>query len=150
MQRLLVMAAIIGTSVAASPIPIASATTSSYVTSVRTGHHATYDRLVLTFHGPVPSFAIHYVKVVRADASGKVVKLEGQAKLRIVVHPTLSTANEPQGTWTPRLPEIRQVKGAGNFEGYTSYGVGLAAHRPYHAFTLASPSRLVVDVRLPA
>jgi hypothetical protein len=123
---------------------------SNYITAVRIGHHPTYDRLVLTFHGRVPTHTVRYVKTVRADASGKVIKLLGKAKLRIVIRPTLASASEPQGTWTPRFPEIRQVKGAGNVEGVTSYGVGLAAHRPFHVFTLTAPSRLVIDVRLPA
>jgi hypothetical protein len=118
----------------------------SYVTSVRIGQHGSFDRLVLTFHGPVPAYRVSYVKAVHSDPSGRVVRLEGEAKLRLVVHPTSTTAHPPQGTWTPRLPEIRQVKGAGNFEGYTSYGVGVAAHRPFRAFTLRSPSRLVIDV----
>jgi hypothetical protein len=88
--------------------------------------------------------------VVRADPSNKVVHLEGKAKMRVVVHPTSTFVSEPQGTWTPRFPEIRQVKSAGDFEGYTSYGVGLAAHRPYRVFTLMSPNRIVIDVRLPS
>ena len=54
-----------------------------------------------------------------------------------------------QGTQTPRFPEIRQVKGVGDFEGVTSYGVGLASKKAFRVFTLTSPNRLVVDVRLP-
>jgi hypothetical protein len=121
----------------------------TYITSVRIGHHAGYDRLVLTFHGRLPTHSVKYVNTVRADPSGKVVGLEGKARLRVVVHPTSTFAHQPQSVWTPRLPEIRQVKGAGNFEGYTSFGVGLSAHRPYRVLTLTGPNRLVIDVELP-
>jgi hypothetical protein len=149
MRRLLLLtAALVATVATAVPTP-ATAATHSWVTSVRTAHHSTFDRLVLTFHGPVPNYHIKYVKKVHSDPSGKVVRLKGNAKLLVEVDPTLSTAKQPQGTRTPLLPEIRQIKGAGNFEGYTSYGVGLAAREPYHAHTLSSPSRLVIDVQLP-
>ncbi|HVS68375.1 MAG TPA: hypothetical protein VHE56_07475 [Mycobacteriales bacterium] len=133
-----------------APTASASAATNSYVTKVRVGHHASFDRIVITFHGPVPKHAVRYVKTVRQDGSGKEIHLLGKAKLLITVHPTLATKSQPQGTVTPRFPEIRQVKGAGNYEGYTSYGVGLAAHEPFDVSTLGSPSRLVIDIQLPA
>ena len=130
--------------------PVASAApTPAIVTSVRIGHHAAFDRLVFTFRGPVPTHDVRYVSTVYADASGKPIALLGAAKLRIVMHPTSTTTPAPQGTWTPRYPEIRQVKGAGDFEGVTSYGVGLTKREPLHVFTLRSPNRLVVDVQLP-
>lgn len=119
------------------------------VTSVRTGHHASYDRMVVTFRGPVPGWDVRYVSAVHADPSDKVVRLEGNARLRVVLRPTSTVTHAPQGTWTPHLAEIRQVKGAGDVEGVTSYGVGLAAKRAFHVFTLTGPSRLVIDVRLP-
>lgn len=146
MRRLLLLAAVAAT---LTSMPAASAAPNGYVTSVRTGHHATFDRLVLTFHGPMPNFHIRYVKSVHSDPSGKTVRLKGNAKLLVEVDPTLSTAPQPQGTWTPNLPEIRQIKGAGNFEGYTSYGVGLTKREPYKAYRLKSPNRLVIDVQLP-
>jgi len=126
-----------------------TSTQQSVITSVRIGHHATYDRLVLTFRGPIPGYDVRYVSSVTSDASGKAVSLLGAAKMRVVVRPTSTTVHAPQGTWTPRYAEIRQVKGAGDFEGVTSYGVGLAQRNAFRVFTLTSPNRLVIDVRLP-
>lgn len=119
------------------------------ITAVRVGHHLTYDRLVIDFRGPIPGYDIRYVSVVRADPSDKVVSLLGRAKVRIVLRPTSTTFHAPQGTLTPRYPEIRQVKGAGDFEAVTSYGVGLASRQVFRVFTLRSPNRLVIDFRLP-
>jgi hypothetical protein len=136
-------------SAALLPTTTASAAPNSYVTKVAVGQHANFDRVVITFHGSVPNHEVRFVKAVHQDPSGKTVRLLGKAQLLITVHPTLSTKPQPQGTVTPRFPEIRQVKGAGNFEGYTSYGVGLKAHRPFHVSTLTSPHRLVIDVEHP-
>jgi len=153
MTRVLVRASVAlaaFSAVAPTVAPVASAApTPSIITSVRIGHHATFDRLVFTFRGPVPTHDVRYVSAVYADASGRTVALLGAAKLRVVLHPTSTTTRAPQGTWTPRYPEIRQVKGAGDFEGVTSYGVGLTKREPLHVFTLRSPNRLVVDVQLP-
>lgn len=127
----------------------AGAAAGSYVTGVRIGRHAHYDRLVLDIHGAIPTYTISYVRRIIADGSGKRVPLLGRAKLHVVLKGTNTSVNQPQGTWTPRYPEIRQVKGAGAFEGTTSYGVGVTARRPYHAFSLRSPNRIVIDVRHP-
>jgi hypothetical protein len=149
MRRLLAIAAMATASAVLLPTPTAAAATNSYVTKVAVGQHADFDRIVITFHGSVPNHQIRYVRSVHQDPSGKRVDLLGKARLLITVHPTLSTKPQRQGTVTPRFPEVRQIKGAGNFEGYTSYGVGLKAHRPFHVSTLTSPNRLVIDVEHP-
>ncbi|HVT64612.1 MAG TPA: hypothetical protein VHD81_05625 [Mycobacteriales bacterium] len=149
MRRLLAIAAIATASVALLPTSSATAATNGYVTQVKVGQHADFDRIVITFHGSVPNHDIRYVNAVHRDPSGKDVHLAGHAKLLITVHPTLGDRSQPQGTVKPHYPEIRVVKGAGNFEGYTSYGVGLAAHEPFHVSTLSSPNRLVIDIDHP-
>ena len=127
----------------------ASSTVQTVVTSVRIGHHSGYDRLVLTFRGPVPGYDVRYVASIQRDPSGRTMTLLGGAKMRVVLRPTSTSTPAPQATQTPRYPEIRQLKGAGDFEGVTSYGVGLASKQAFRVFTLTSPNRLVVDVRLP-
>jgi hypothetical protein len=47
---------------------------------------------------------------------------------------------------TPRYPQLLAVKPAGDFEGYLSFGLGLAAKGPYHVSTLTGPDRVVIDV----
>jgi hypothetical protein len=57
-----------------------------------------------------------------------------------------------QRTWTgpsvltPYYPQLLVVSAAGDFEGYLSFGIGLAAQGSYHVFTLTSPDRVVIDV----
>lgn len=149
MRRYLALAAIATVSAVLLPTSTASAATNSYVTKVRVGQHGDFDRIVITFHGAVPSHEVRFVKAVHQDPSGKTVRLIGKARLLITVHPTRGDKAQPQGTVTPRYPEIRQLKGAGNFEGYTSYGVGLAARTGFHVSTLTAPNRLVIDVDHP-
>ena len=141
-----VLAASLSSSAVAGP---RTAGIGTYITSVRFAHHAGFDRVVWTLHGPLPHHRVNYVRAVTADPSGRVVHLTGRAKLHVVFFSMSTSVTQPQGTWTPLDPEIRQVKGAGNFEGYTSYGVGLAAHRPFHVFTRTSPNRVILDVRHP-
>jgi hypothetical protein len=116
---------------------------------VTIGQHPDFDRIVITFNGSVPNHEVRFVKMVLHYASGEEIHLAGHAKLLITVHPTLSDKAQPQGTVRPRYPEIRVMKGAGNFEGYTSWGVGLAARTAFHVSTLTSPNRLVIDVDHP-
>jgi len=149
MRRLFATTAITTAACVLLTTSTAAAATNGYVTKVKVGQHADFDRIVITFHGSVPNHEVRYVKAVHQDPSGQEVHLAGKAKLLITVHPTLSTKTQPQGTVRPRYAEIRVVKGAGNFEGYTSYGVGLASRQPFHVSTLTSPNRLVVDVDHP-
>lgn len=55
----------------------------------------------------------------------------------------------PQDRQTPRFPELREIAGAGDFEGVVSFGLGLTAESGFRVFTLTNPDRLVVDVRTP-
>jgi hypothetical protein len=47
---------------------------------------------------------------------------------------------------TPHYPQLLAVKAAGDFEGYLSFGLGLAAQGAYHVSTLTGPGRVVIDV----
>ena len=114
MRRLLAIAAIVTASAVLLPTSTASAATNGYVTKVRIGQHADFDRIVITFHGSVPNHEVKYVNAVHRDPSGETIHLAGAAKLLITVHPTLATKAQPQGTVKPHYPEIRVMKGAGN------------------------------------
>jgi hypothetical protein len=52
--------------------------------------------------------------------------------------------------FTPHYPQLHAVSAAGDFEGYLSFGLGLAARGSYHVSTLARPDRVVIDVSHPA
>src|SRR4051794_17024838 len=60
-------------SVSRSPSPIPR------LFGIRTGRHATFDRVVLDLRGGAPGYRVGYVKTVREDGSGKAVDLRGRA-----------------------------------------------------------------------
>ena len=121
------------------------------VSTVRTGRHTCYDRLVIDVTGDVGGYTARYVTQVTQDGSGAPIPTRGGAALQV-------TVNDPT-TWAPANPlELRDVTGyqtfrqvvfAGSFEGYTTFGVGVRARLPFRVFVLDGPgssSRLVMDV----
>ncbi len=129
-----------------------------HVTSVRTGRHECYDRLVVDIDGGATGYLVQYVDQVRAGGSGFVVPLRGGARLQIDAH---APAYDDSGnvTYLPDDPNemrnvagyttFRQVAWAGSYEGETTIGLGVRARLPFRVFTLDGPgtgSRLVIDV----
>src|SRR6266536_3716388 len=108
------------------------------ITSVTVGHHADYDRVVFTFNGPLPHFDVSYVSQVRSDPADQPVPLLGSAFLAVVIRPTSTSVPAPQSTITPGFPMLKQVKGTGDFEAVTSYGIGAAHKSGFRAFTLTN------------
>jgi hypothetical protein len=119
----------------------------------RVGGHRTFDRVVFAFTGGVPGWqnSAGYVRQVRADASGLPIALEGSAFLEIVFSPARAYGatchpTAAERTAAPHLPVLLQIKPAGDFEGYVSYGLGLARKTSYHLFALKRPDRVVLDI----
>jgi LPXTG-motif cell wall-anchored protein len=119
------------------------------VSSVSVGHHSGFDRVVFTFRSRTPHFEVSYVSGVTQDASGAPVPLLGSAFLSVVLRGT-NAGSSVQPTITPGFPMLKQIKGAGDFEGVTSYGIGAASKSGFRAFTLTGPNRLVIDLAIPA
>jgi hypothetical protein len=130
---------------AVTPPPLAG------VTMVRLGPQSGYDRFVIQFNGPVPQYDVtpQGSATFVHDASGAPVTLSGSAGLLVTLHSaqsqgtyTGSTDLRPAGTAV--VQEARQV---GDYEGVVHWGLGLSNAACFRAFTLAGPSRLVVDVQ---
>jgi hypothetical protein len=128
--------------------------TTSDLTAIRVGRHATYDRVVLDFRGSPPtSSRATWVPTLTADPSGKVVSLPGNKFLRVVVHNASGTDVGGNRTYlgsqrfgTPALRNVRAVAITGDFERVLSIGLGTRHRSWVHVFTLTGPSRLVIDV----
>ena len=120
------------------------------VTAVTVGSHPGFDRVVLTASTGIPSWDVRYVPQVVRDGSGDPVPLLGAADIQVVVQGT-DWIDHPsvQVNRTPGYPGLRQVTGAGEFEGVLTYGIGQATRAGFRAFTLTGPDRLVIDVRHP-
>jgi hypothetical protein len=117
------------------------------------GERNGYDRVVFAFSGGRPAVTAGRVPAVYADPKGTPVALAGQSSLRVVFRGASGVCPQPlHRTWTgpsaltPYYPALLVVSAAGDFEGYLSFGIGLAARGSYHAFTLTSPDRVVIDV----
>ena len=117
------------------------------LTAVSVGQHASYDRVVFTFSQGIPGYTIGYVSDVLSDAKGDLVALPGQAFLRIVFHPASAYQSySGPASITPILPALLQVRAAGDFEGYLSFGAGLSQRAGFRVFTLTQSYRVVVDI----
>ncbi len=130
----------------------------STVTSVRSGRHDCFDRLVVDLAGPPAGYRVGYVSSVLMDPSGMPVTLRGGARLQLVVlapaydssgADTYPAGNPGELTDVSGYRTLRQAAWAGTFEGQTRIGVGVRARLPFRVFTVPGPgagSRVVLDV----
>ena len=128
----------------------------SYLTAVRTGKHRGYDRVVFQFSGGLPSVRTERVTTVYDDPKGTPVPLAGKSRLHVVFRGASAFCPQPaHQTWTgprvlaPRYSQLLMIKAAGDFEGYLSFGIGLAARSGYHISSLTGPDRVVIDFSHP-
>jgi hypothetical protein len=157
-RRILVTIAAAGTAIAvalpANALPTFSTTAKSatdpsgsitQLWNVRTGNDGTFDRIVFDERVSASGYSVRYVSRVVYDASGQVVPLRGRYFLRVVINGAATTSSMPT-VRTPGLPEVAQIRNAGEFERVVSYGIGLNRYRGFRVFRLTSPTRLVIDV----
>jgi hypothetical protein len=119
--------------------------------AIRAAHHPGFDRIVFEFDGGLPlSHHVRYVGELLGDGSGLPVRIAGRAILRVRFDP--AHAHDGQGATVPArkafaLPNIMTTVRSGDFEAVTTYGIGLAKRTSFEVFTLAEPSRVVIDVK---
>jgi hypothetical protein len=112
--------------------------------------HPTFDRFVIRARFATPGYDVRYVRHVVADGSGRPVPLLGTKRIHVVLqharaHTTGGTNLLP-GVVTPRCPNLRQIKDAGDFEGVVSFGLGVRRKTGFRVFRLNAPRRIVIDV----
>ncbi len=117
---------------------------------VATGCHPTFDRFVIRARSGTPRYDVRYVKRIVADGSGRPVALRGTKRIRVVIRNarghTQGGTNLLPRVRTPRCPNLRQLKTAGDFEGVVSFGLGLRRKVGFRVFRLTGPARIVIDV----
>lgn len=124
---------------------------------IRTGSHPPcFERVVIEFagSGDLPGYRVEYRPDPIVDSPrGEPVEVAGDATLVISAGAWMPNP-EGDGYDGPRelvpfnvetILELRQIE---NFEGMTSWAIGLDRERPFTVETLKNPSRLVVDISL--
>jgi hypothetical protein len=127
-----------------------STTVHSQITDVRVGRHASFDRFVIVFSTHrVP----HYRIVPKSnttfalDPSGRSVTLLGTAGQRVVLHTATGVGTyHGSADFRTGFPQLVEARRLGDFEGYVTWGLGLAHQSCKRVFTLTNPTRLVIDV----
>lgn len=132
----------------------AAANSALVLTEVRIGEHQGNDRVVFEFAGEgSPGYMISYVTSPAQQGSGNPIDVPGSTFLQVMMTgqtiPMEGAAQEiERGLVTsPDAPTVKGVYFAGQFEGMGQSVIGLDSKRPYTAFTLDSPPRLVVDLQ---
>jgi hypothetical protein len=123
--------------------------------AIRAAHHTSYDRLIFEFSGRLPAHrSVRYVSKVVADPSGQVVPVSGGARLLVRFLPANGHTPDGRSSYGPArrtlaLPGVVQVVSAGDSDGVLRFGVGVAKRQRFKVFTLANPSRFVIDISTP-
>ena len=150
---LIVLAALVtaGLAPASAPASAEAPPVTPTLVTIRASHQAGFDRIVYEFQGGLPSSRqVRYVHRLISDGSGRRVRIAGRAVLEVRFENAV--AHDAQGETVLKrkafaLPNIMTTVRAGDFEGVTTYGIGLAKRTPFRVFTLKNPSRVVIDVR---
>lgn len=134
---------------------------------VRAGKHDCFDRVVFDVNGPAEvGYAVHYVPVVAADASGEPVPVPGSAALEVVVHAPeqgYDSGGHQSGTFLAKTGDyfytadqvagwrsLRGVRFAGFFEGQCTIAVGVSTMLPFRVSTELDTTnqirRVILDI----
>lgn len=123
------------------------------VRRVRAGEHACFDRVVVDLGvGAAPGYRVRYVRQFHQDASGKLVRTKGRAKLLINVEAPAAASFKSNSRHLANVAgfhEFRQIVGLGSFEGVTSIGLGMRARNAFRVLEFRTGKHrfvLVVDV----
>lgn len=124
------------------------------LTSVETGRHEGFDRVVFGFaDGRLPGHHLEYVdRPVRRCGSGEPVPLPGDGWLEVRLldaraHTEEGEATVARGGPTPDLGLVRELALICDFEGRVTWVLAVASPNRYRVLQLREPARLVVDVR---
>ena len=121
--------------------------------AVRTGAHDGFDRVVFEFEERVPGYHTEYIdQPVRKCGSGKVTQVAGDGWLEVRMYPANAHTEKGRPTVAererrPTLPVLAELELTCDFEAVVTWVFGVESPNRYQVRELASPPRLVVDVR---
>lgn len=121
--------------------------------AVRSAAHEGFDRVVFAFsaHDPAPGLRVGYEASPVRCGSGEAVAVPGRA-LAVSVQPAaahdeLGSVTAPPHPVETGLSAVTALVQTCDFEGEVAWVLGVDGERPYRVFTLANPTRVVVDVQ---
>jgi hypothetical protein len=124
---------------------------------VRAGAHACFERVVFELQGTgtFPGYRVYYeTRALTNDPSGEPVTVAGSAFVVVVIESWMTTM-EGEGYAGPlrfspaNVTHIQEIVQLGNYEGMTTWAIGVDGKRPFQVSTLQDPPRLVVDIANP-
>jgi len=131
----------------------ASADAALVLTAIRSGMQQGFDRVVLEFDGPgMPGWTAQYAAAASAQGKGGAIDPGGSAILDILVSGTAipkenqqTVAGGPVGV--SGLQVVKGIYNDGTFEGTTHVVIGIDGKKPFRVFSIANPTRVVIDVQ---
>jgi hypothetical protein len=142
-----IAAALVAAGVALSIVPAASAAEYAQLTNVRTGHHATFDRVVFDLTGGQPKDSVSSIPEPVNCGSGKEIPAVGKEFLEVRLQPADAHSYTGSRTITTGLPTAQSVVFTCDFEADLSIAIGVGHTNPtFRAYFLTSPLRYVVDI----
>jgi hypothetical protein len=111
------------------------------VTDVRVGPQTDYDRFVLQFDGPVPTYTAkrQASPTFKMSPSNQSITLSGTYGVLVTVH------SATESGYSGSTDIIKEARLTQDFEGSVSWALGLDHGACMRTFTLTGPSRLIVD-----
>lgn len=125
--------------------------------SARTGSHAPcFERVVVEFDGSgdLPGYRVAYVADPVIDSPrGEPVEIAGEATLVLSMGSWMPSPDgggyEGPTEFVPgNVMGILELQRIENFEGMSSWAIGLERERDFTVSTLESPARIVIDIAL--
>lgn len=134
-------------------VSIPATTARAQITDVRVGTHAGYDRVTFEFASGIPQTTIDAVlPPFYADASGLPLDVAGTAFLRVTMNGGTKVTADGGITYSGPtdferdFDQLVQLLEGGDFEALSTWYLGLDPGGCIRVLTLASPSRLVIDI----
>lgn len=125
---------------------------------IRTGRHDCFERVVVEFGGTgsLPGYRVAYEADPILDSPrGEPVDIAGAATLVVAFgawmpEPDGAGYSGPREFVPDNVSNIVELEQLENFEGMSSWAIGLDAERPFAVSTLSDPPRLVIDIAVEA
>lgn len=116
---------------------------------VRAVHRAGVDRVIFQFDEGAPAGAdVRYVPRLRGDGSGRPIRIAGRAILQVGLSYTRTDRISPAPARRAfALPNAMTAVRSGMFEGWTTYGIGLAKRTEVDVIRQPARDRVVVAIR---